>query len=561
MLKVRALAAVTLILRRRSAWARTPWPQVGRDTGRNRFRADSGTRPGGQQAPKEGQVMTTPTYPGRKRIAVFFPLVAVGAVLALAMAVAPAAQADTQLWLYPVGDNPQAGGHIVNTGSFTLQIANRGGGNSTDNIAHDVFLAIAVNDPALLTGATLELPGGEVASIDPAALQRGSPSFQCSGRSLPPHGEYPAFFTTVAIGDIAADEVVAIAVEISGADGLRVHFDAGGIGFKQAGRTIKCFDISNPAGHDVTVVLGNGGSDDCHQLAIDKVAAATGVGLGDELAYVITVTNTGTCDLTEVVVVETIPTVADGSDQLPAFTVVEVDPPATTQTDTEIVWELGTLAAGAGVTITVTVRFDQPAADGRRVVNTACAIAAELDHQQCSRAVVAVGEVGGEIGSPGFWCNQIRFARAGRSNAKFTVDELTGWLSEIEEQSAVFSELYDVSTLALAQTLLCSPNLAEDTADRLARHLLTLWVNVVSGRVDPELALSVLCPGPEEPPPGMDPAATIAAVLADAEAALVAGADDDALGFWQELIDYINNARAPGESGCTRIRRRLGGRW
>ena len=504
--------------------------------------------------------MTTSTRSGRKRIALLSPVVAVGMVLALAMAVAPAAQADTQLWLYPEGDTPRAGGHIVDTGSFTLQVANRGGGNSTDNIAHDVFLAIAVNDPALLTGATFELPGDKVASIDRAALQRGSPSLQCSERALPPHGEYPAFFTTVPIGDIAAGEVVAIAVEIGGADGLRVHFDAGGIGFKQVGRTVKCFDISNPFGHDVTVVLGNGGSDDCHQLAIDKVAATTGVEVGDELEYVITVTNTGTCDLSEVVVVETIPTVADGSDELPAFTVVETDPPATAKSEAEIVWELGTLAAGAGVTITVTVLFEQPAADGSRVVNTACTIAAELDHQRCSRAVVAVGEVGGAIGSPGFWCNQIRFARAGRSNAKFTVDDLTGWLSEIEKQSAVFSELHDASTLALAQTLLCSPNLAEDTADRLARHLLALWFNVVSGRVDPELALGLLCPGPEEPPPGMDPAATIGAVLAGAEADLVAGADADVLGFWLELIDYINNARAPGDSGCVRFRRLLKGR-
>ena len=37
--------------------------------------------------------------------------------------------------------------------------------------------------------------------------------------------------------------------------------------------------------------------------------------------------------------------------------------------------------------------------------------------------VVEADEVD-EIGGPGFWCNQLRFAREGRPNAKFTTAEL-----------------------------------------------------------------------------------------------------------------------------------------
>ncbi len=484
------------------------------------------------------------------------------AALLLLLTLAPLSSAHADLWLYPDSESPRAGGHVVHVGSFTLHVNNRGGGNTTDGIAHGVVLAVAVNDPALLTGATLALPDGSDVSIDAAALQEGTPTLPCSDRAFPRHSEYPAFFTTVPLGDIATDEVVDVGVEIEGTEGLRVHFDAFGTAYHQTGRTTRCLDVTNPAGHDVTAVLdGEGGTGaDCHELEIEKLATATGVDVGAELDYLIKVTNTGTCELTGVTLTENLPTVPDGVGTVPAFTVLAVTPPATTQGTTEIRWELGALAPGAAVTVTVHVVFDQPLAEGTRVVNVACVAAEELERDECSRAKVAVGPTQGGTGGPGFWCNQIRFAKAGRHNAKVTVDLLNGWLAEIGTSSSVFSELHDASTVELAQALLCSPSLAEDAGDRLARHLLTLWLNVASGRLDPALTLGELCEGSEPPPPDLDPAATVASVLAGAEAALVAGADAATLGTWQELVDYVNNARTPGDAGCGQMRRHFRGR-
>ena len=83
---------------------------------------------------------------------------------------------------------------------------------------------------------------------------------------------------------------------------------------------------------------------------------------------------------------------------------------------------------------------------------------------------MAVGDVPDEIGGPGFWCNQIRFTLEGRDNARFTLDELEAWLAEIDLLSAVFSEVWDVSTVELARDLLCYPSQATGPADRRPRR-------------------------------------------------------------------------------------------
>jgi uncharacterized repeat protein (TIGR01451 family) len=447
---------------------------------------------------------------------------------------------------------------VVTEPSFTLLLENRADLGPHDNTVYDAFLVASVNDPALLDEGSLILPDGTELPLDPASLQLGTPTLPCSGRTAPPHSVYPAHFTTVALGDIGAGEVLAIGVEITGEDGLEAHFDAIGISYRQTGQGLKCSDVINPSGHDVSVVLGDVAGPPCQGVDIVKEASATGIDLGEELEYVITVTNTGTCELTEVVVTDEVPTVSTDDGEVPAFTVLTADPPATVQSELELVWELGTLAPGHAVTIVLEVVFDEPAADQTHVLNLACVNAAELDHRSCDRVSVAVGEVGDEIGGPGFWCNQIRFTLEGRDNALFTLDELDGWLIRITDESLVFVELFDVSSLELAQVLLCSPSQAEGPADRLARHLLTLWFNVASERVDNELVLGDLCAGSVPEPPDMDPAMTIAEVLTGAEQALLDGADDAILVAWAELVDYINNASVAGENGCGRIRRMRG---
>jgi uncharacterized repeat protein (TIGR01451 family) len=476
------------------------------------------------------------------------------------MLTAGVARGAGQLWLYPESQDPRQGGHVIETGSFTLVVENRTDGGNHDNTVYDAFLVFAVNDAGLFSGGSIQLADGSEAALDPAGLQIGTPVLPCSGHSAPRHSIYPTPFTTVFLGDIAAEEVRTFEVELAGGDGLRAHFDAAGVGYRETGQGMKCYDVINPSGHDVTVVLGEGDDPPCERLEVSKQANATGIDLGDELEYRITVTNDGDCALTEILGVDEIPTVVTDDGEAPAFSVVSVVPPASSQTDRELVWELGTLEPGDGVEILLTVVFDQPVTDQTEVVNRVCLTAAELDQPRCARSVVAVGDADDEIGGPGFWCNQIRFALEGRLNAQFTIEDLEALMATVDERSIVFSELWDASTLELVRDLLCNPAAADGSADRLARHLLTLWLNVVSERLDPDLTLAELCEGSAPEPSDLDPEMTIAEVLDAAEAALENGADDATLGAWAELIDFINNAHVDHDGSCHGVRRSRGRR-
>ena len=69
-----------------------------------------------------------------------------------------------------------------------------------------------------------------------------------------------------------------------------------------------------------------------------------------------------------------------------------------------------------------------------------------------------------------------------------------------------------------------------------------------------------LCPGSAELPDGADPGMTVAEVLQGAEADLVAGADDQTLVAWAELIDFINSSGPPDHPDCQEAPRRGRGR-
>ena len=479
------------------------------------------------------------------------PMVLAAAMLVFAAASAPnTAFATPKLWLYPDSENPQAGGHVVTDPAFTLNIENRGSGNG-DNTAVAASLLVAVNDPGLLVSGTVSLPGGPV-DLDPAVLVYGIPTFDCDGKTVPPHGVYPAYYTEIPIGDIAQGQIISAGVVVDGAEGLRVHFDAKATGYRQAGPHLKCYGVINPSGHDVTMVLDEPGTPSCYEVSISKTAGSTGVALGDAMDYVIVVSNRGTCELTDVLLTEDLPTVLDPDGvPVPAFTVTAIDPPPTSQTDTTIEWALGALEPGAVVTATVSVVFDQPDAVGQVIENTACVASFELPDPQCASAAVAVDVSDeDEIGGPGFWCNQLRFAREGRPNAMFTTAELEAWLLLIFDQSAVFPELWPLVTLMDAENMLCRPNQADTMADRLARHLLAMWFNVVSERLPLDTVLGDLCPGEEEPPMDMDPTMTVEVLITAAETDLLAGADDETLEYWLDVIDFVNNASLPGAGGC-----------
>jgi hypothetical protein len=281
-------------------------------------------------------------------------------------------------------------------------------------------------------------------------------------------------------------------------------------------------------------------------LHIDATADVDSVAIGEQAVFTLTAVASGDCDLTSALITDTIPIlVDDGGAQHPAFTIVGVDPPPTSVSDTEIVWDLSTLAMGASASATITAVFDEPLADGHEIIDAACLTATELDGSECDAAVIAVGNVvpPEPIGGPGFWCRQTRAALDGHPNAHFALDELTAWLAGANNGSMVFTELYDTSTLDFARAMLCRPNTLVTAADRLARHHLPVWLDLVAQRVDPDLALGELCPGNEPPPEGSDPAWTVGFVRDQSEAAVLAGESDATLRFWTAVADFITSAR------------------
>jgi uncharacterized repeat protein (TIGR01451 family) len=477
--------------------------------------------------------------------------------ICLAMTIPATAEATASLRLYP-DEADGGGGQLVTESPFTLNIANEGHGNG-DNIVYDTQLVVSVADPSLLDTIMISDGNGidvTLAEADFAVV--GTPEFPCDGRPMPPHGIFPAAFTLVDLGDIEAGQTVALSVIYEGDEGLSVHFDAFGEGVKNNG---DCRDIYNPFGHDVTAIVEGDGEPpppDC-EVEIEKTSDVDEVEIGDEAVFTITVSNSGDCELTTVSITDFIPFVSDGVDDFPAFTVIGTDPEGTV-TITDVTWDVGTLAIGDTVNVTMTVLFNEELAEGHEIINAACVTTDQTD-EECDSIGIDVGVVDepDSFGGPGFWCRQIRAAMDGLNNSWFTVDELELWLGQINDASQVFSELRPVETLDQARLLLCRPNLLDNAAERLMRHLMTLWFNIASERIDPELTLGELCAGDEPLPEGAVPEWTVGYVLARAETELVAGADDEVLSFWKDVIDFVNNS-APPES-CEKTSSISGFRW
>ena len=468
-------------------------------------------------------------------------------IVCAALLVAPPVEANAALRLYPdVADG--GGGQLVSHSPFKLNIVNDGHGNG-DNTAYGVQLVVAVADPTLLDYVTLSDQDDVVlATYVGSDLGVGTPEFLCDGRPMPPHGVYPAAFTTFDLGDIEAGMTVTLTVDYAGQEGLMVHFDAFGEGIKNNGG---CKDIYNPFGHDVTAILEGGGGpppSDC-EVEVDKTSDVDAVVLDDEAVFTITADNLSDCELTVVSITDYLPIVVDdGGVDFPAFTVLNTSPEANLITPTEVVWDLGTLGAWASAIVTMTVVFDEPLADGHRIVNAACFDAEELDEAECDSTTIAVGEVVDPepIGGPGFWCRQIRAALDGDHNAQFTEEELQEWLDAINEASTVFPEHGSTDTLEAVRQLLCRPNTLRTAEERLLRHLMTLWFNLVSERVEDSTTLAQLCQGDEPLPDGAEPEWTVGYVLEQAELAVTDAADDATLLFWKDVIDFINNSGPPG---------------
>jgi uncharacterized repeat protein (TIGR01451 family) len=472
---------------------------------------------------------------------------------------APAFAAGPSLWLYPKEAGPREGGHIVPPGGFTLVIENRGKEPIAD-AAHEVQLVIAVQNLDAVT--TLSLDDTPLL-LDNGGWDEGTPLLPCSDKPMPRHGVFPDTYTTIELGDLKGGTSFEIAVVVEGEDNLNVHFDAMAFGMKTTGRSEKCFAVSNPAGHDVTVAKRRGGQDSCGAVSITKTAEPSAIDFGQIVRFTIEILNTGACELTELVLKDHIPAVEEDGTEYPAFRpAVNATPPYLSVDGLVLEWPFDSpLPVDESVVVEFDAVFDELLADQQKLVNRACVSAAELRKKRCAAAVVTVGNPYGDDGpaSPGFWCHATRWVLEGREKLPVDGEELFAWLYSVDDLSRVFSEFeeYQIyfeddpeTSFAAAVDLLCTPQDAAGPADRLARHLLVVWLNIVSERLDDEVTLGDLCMGDEILPDGADPAMAVWELIEEVETGLNEGADDGQLTFWSEVIDAINNSYVAGEGEC-----------
>lgn len=158
-------------------------------------------------------------------------------------------------------------------------------------------------------------------------------------------------------------------------------------------------------------------------------------------------------------------------------------------------------------------------------------------------------DAGDDIGTPGFWCHQIGLAADGDHRALFTPAWIFGWIVEIDVISAYFSEGRALWGLEDARDVLCRPE-PVSVEEILERHLLALGFNLVSRQVLGDTRLDRLCRGEVMPPPDAHRDWTVGEVAMAADAALADEEDDGSELFWKDVIDYINNAQAPGAGDC-----------
>jgi uncharacterized repeat protein (TIGR01451 family) len=504
----------------------------------------------------EGQTMSNPR---RLRFAKQFhhSIVFTMGILFLASA---ASAGGPSLWLYPEDAGPREGGHVVPPGYFILVIENIAHG-SGDATAYDVQLVIAVENRGAVS--SLSLDGTEI-PLEDDGWEEGTPPLPCSGKPMPRHGVFPTTYTTIDLGILEGNKSFLVDVDVAGDEDLRVHFDAMARGMKTAGREERCFDVSNPAGHDVTVANRRGGQDSCGRISITKTADPSAINFGQKVLFTIEVQNEGTCELTELLVKDHVPAVEgeDGTEH-PAFRPFDdAVPPYRSDDGLLLEWPIDDpLPVGEPWIIEFEAVFDELLADQRKLVNRACVSAAELHKKHCAAAVVTVGNPYGDDGpaGPGFWCHATRWLIEGRPKVPVDEEDFMTWLGMVDDSSQVFTEggLHQVyfegdpeASFAAAADLVCTPQFAEGAADRLARHLLVLWLNVKSGRIDDGQTLGGLCIGDEILPDDADLEMTVGQVLVDAEADLMAEADDGQLTFWSEVIDAINNSYVAGEGQC-----------
>jgi hypothetical protein len=284
-------------------------------------------------------------------------------------------------------------------------------------------------------------------------------------------------------------------------------------------------------------------------------------------SFLVTVTNPLTptnCTVTNVVLSDVLPVVPIGNVNQQAFYNVVAIPPANVFQNGYLQWNIGNLMPGGTFVVTLNVQINPQVPVGTTLTNQACVAGSQVV-QACDQAHVEVvqqplrNDAGEDIGTPGFWCNQLARvldARCEKGNScKFDQIQFDAWLSEIKALSSVFPEKGQASTLAAARTLICNSSSKQKPAFKLQRHLLALWFNVVGDHTRADRTLESLC-GAGGWPSGTDPCWTIGYVIEQAEEALCpqgncgSTANNNTLLFWKDVIDIINNAQDPEFGNC-----------
>ena len=245
------------------------------------------------------------------------------------------------------GGTPSAGPTIITVNCADIDLT-KVADNSVVDAGDDIGYLITVfnNDDGLAHGVSvtdnLPVVSGVVWSIDEAGTDAAA---NCTlvGNAL-----------SCAVGDLAENT------------SLQVHVVSDTTG-DSCGTMLN--DVSAGSTNDGSAeVLDVPITVNCAEIDIEKTAGSATVNAGDEVTYTITVTNDGDGEARDVVVTDTLPTNA-GLDWT-----VTVSPEGAGTCDTDSVpmtCDLGTIAAGDTVTITLTSPTDATTCDDNVIENTA----------------------------------------------------------------------------------------------------------------------------------------------------------------------------------------------
>ncbi|RKY07457.1 MAG: hypothetical protein DRP56_05655 [Planctomycetota bacterium] len=135
--------------------------------------------------------------------------------------------------------------------------------------------------------------------------------------------------------------------------------------------------------------------------------------------------------------------------------------------------------------------------------------------------------------TPGYWKHQF----GGKGKHKETDPQLTGYLNDTKNRSGVFAGLtgnVDADRDAVLVTL--KPDDSSIMLDKAKKHLLAMWLNIASGKIDWYLPMTF------DPADFDTTATTVGEAIEQAESVILnAAATDAELENVKDMMDMLNN--------------------